>query len=302
MKNNEPKMKKKLFDEFSPIHKQEWFAQAAKDLKDENIAGALMTNTFEGVSIPAFFNHEDRGKANWLQSFESRFQYPSPNMGGGARSWSNLVSVNGEDGKKANQEIKKVLEYGADGVILELSGKEDLSDWLDGVYPGGVSIWLKAKEAPVAVMRQFFRWSDQLGVPQNKVVGGLIWDPFVSAFEKAKTKKAVERELMGIHEASIPYPHFKGLTLNFGVSDWRKCCPGIGLWLGRVSGDGGYSDPKGFFCGINLSKYSDPILGGWRFFYGNGQTEGHAVFFNWHSSIKPAINLRIFTCLLPPVL
>src|SRR5690606_3777962 len=119
-------MTDKDFTQFPPVNKQEWVNQAINDLKGEDFDQKLVTNTLEGFPILPFYTAEDTEAIDWVKSYENQF-HPSAEIPGiPPRIWNNAVEVSGTDESAFNKEIKFVLINGAEGLILELSGNEDL--------------------------------------------------------------------------------------------------------------------------------------------------------------------------------
>src|SRR5690606_33006472 len=104
--------------------------------------------------------------------------------GESARHWVNAVEVGGMDEAAINSEIKLVLENGADGLILPLSGALDLDKVFDGVLLPYIAIWIKPSEEIIPVLENFAAWLGQQPLDAADVQGGIIWDGLGAGFDQ----------------------------------------------------------------------------------------------------------------------
>src|SRR5680860_1705361 len=109
-------MKDKIFQDFSSVNKQNWENRAIRDLKGEGFE-RLITKPMEGFPIFPFYTAEDAESTKWVKNYENQVNPPSRIPGNPPRIWINAVEIEGENEAASNEEIKLVLENGADGLI-----------------------------------------------------------------------------------------------------------------------------------------------------------------------------------------
>jgi methylmalonyl-CoA mutase len=210
-------MTDKLFEEFSPVTKQEWIEQATQDLKGQDFTKKLITSAIEGFSVFPFYTSEDLNNTSWLKPYQNQVQQPSELPGFSPRLWFNAVSIQTADVKQAAEEIKFVLDNGADALVLEIDGELDFHQLLKDVLPQYIQIWLKPSgNAPEAV-KSFLEWFTHKGLRPNDLSGGVLWSSYNRAFHNQADKKELDREVLAIHELTKAFPKFKGICLDSAV-------------------------------------------------------------------------------------
>lgn len=197
---------------FTPVDKQAWIDQAKKDLKGEDFEKGLITPTKEGFPLFPFYTAEDSQALGWVKSYENQVHPPSINPGLPPRVWANVVEISGGDEKMVNREIRFVLDNGADGLIMEISGKEDLDVIFNGVLPEYIQLWIKPVSAPGKCLKAFFEWVSSQAVDNDRINGGLLWDSFTLDHQD-KLEDQLEEILM-VHELSKPFPGFKSICVD----------------------------------------------------------------------------------------
>ncbi|MEX2594744.1 MAG: methylmalonyl-CoA mutase family protein [Anditalea sp.] len=207
-------MKDKKFQDFSPVDKQTWIDQAIKDLKGEDFEQRLITKSMEDFSIFPFYTAEDAEAINWVKEYENQVNPPSGIPGMPPRIWANAVKVGGESEEASHEEIRFVLESGADGLIVELSGKEDLDEVFKDVLLQYIQIWIKPVGDPSKGLLAFFEWVDRQSIDHPHLNGGVLWDGLVQGFDQPIQLKEQLDKVLFLHELSKPYPHFKSICLD----------------------------------------------------------------------------------------
>src|SRR5690554_5371815 len=155
-------MKRKIFQNFPPASKEDWVNQAKKDLKVADVETQLMSVASEGFPILPFYTAEDTTKTKWVKAFYNQVNPPQDTQGLPVRHWVNAVEVNGATEAALNLEIQLVLNNGADGLILPLSGVLDWNKVLSGVVLPSVSIWVQPLgNDPLPILEAFSSWLDQ---------------------------------------------------------------------------------------------------------------------------------------------
>lgn len=210
-------MNNRKYPAFSPVDKQTWINQAKKEIKGGDYENLLITKAIEGFRIYPFYTAEDTKETSWVKHYENQVNPPSTLPGEPPRIWTNVVGINEKNVKSANEEIKSVLNNGADGLILFLSEKDDLDQILKDVLPQFIQIWIKPIGNPAACLALFFAWAKQNAIHHSQLNGGLIWDGMALGFEEPINPKDTMDAILKVHELSKPYPHFKSLCLDSSV-------------------------------------------------------------------------------------
>ncbi len=207
-------MKDKLFRDFSPISKNEWIGQIEQDLKGKDFENTVVSKILEGIQVAPFYNVEDAENTRWLKPYQNKIN-PKPEIPGiPPRNWSNVAEINVRDEKKSSKEILDVLQNGANGLLLNLEGKEDLDILLEGVHPQFIHIFLKSRENSLETLRSFFKWINKNGFKKNDINGGLLWNGYSRVLEGTGDHSGIIKEAGEFLDLAVEYPHFKVLTID----------------------------------------------------------------------------------------
>ncbi|WP_026969266.1 methylmalonyl-CoA mutase family protein [Algoriphagus terrigena] len=197
-----------LFSEFPQSTKESWSHQAIRDLKGKDFDQSLKSHLWERVELDPIYTRED---LNGEVPVQHRFHKESEIPGLPPRQWANVVSIFPGD---SAEQILDVLENGAEGLVLHLSGFEDLIGMLKGVKPEYIPIFIQPIGNPIAAMNAFSTWVEDQNTPADQITGGLLWTPSDLVFDQgAEYGLAVEifQELLELAE---PFPNFKSFTLK----------------------------------------------------------------------------------------
>ncbi len=161
------------FYNFPPSSQSDWIDQVKKDLKGKDFDDTLTSMLWDKIKIQPFYTSEDlEGPAA-----EYKFHPDSKIPGMSPRIWNNLISILPENEKTANEEILYVLQNGADGLILQLDGSENLNQLLKAVHTEFISTCF----LPIGETEQFFHsiqeWIKSLHIKPSMLGGGILWSP-----------------------------------------------------------------------------------------------------------------------------
>ncbi|WP_143961914.1 methylmalonyl-CoA mutase family protein [Litoribacter populi] len=204
----------KLFEEFSPVSKQEWIEQATKDLKGEDFEKKLITRAIEGFSVFPFYTQDDLGGVEWLKAYQNKLNTPSEIPGMSPRIWGNVASIDTTDVTKANNEIKAVLENGADALVLEINSEVDFKALLKDVLPQYIQIWLKLSRLDSAIIKAFIDWFESKGLRSAELSGGVIANDFEQIVSLKGGKEAYFSSVGESFKLTLSYPNFKGICID----------------------------------------------------------------------------------------
>ena len=207
-------MKNKLLDDFKHTSKEEWIAQAVKDLKGKAFDDTLVKHTLEGIKIQPFYTVEDLPHDSGLSEFHHRLN-PKPSVPGIApRVWSNVVRIASIDEKAGNEILLDSLQNGADAIVLELDGNEDLSVLLKDLQPAYINLFLEPTDDPIPVFSKFKDWLSAENHDFSDINGGIIWDGAVQYLTKGRDRKNITQTCKILLSMGQELPNFRTLTLQ----------------------------------------------------------------------------------------
>ena len=210
-------MKRKIFQNFSSADKQAWEDQAKKDLKGGDFEKQLVSTAAEGFAVYPYYAAEDTVDTQWIKAYDNRINPVSDIPGGSARHWVNAVEVVAKDEAALNQEIRLVLENGADGLILSLSKDLDLDKVFNGVLLPYISIWIKPTGEIIPIVEAFADWLGRKHFDIADLKGGIIWDGLRQGFDQSiQIEEQIDR-IAFIHQLFASYPQFKSICLDSSV-------------------------------------------------------------------------------------
>lgn len=201
-------MTKKLFNEFPSSNKEAWKSQVIRDLKGRDFDQSLKSLLWESIELEPFYTRED---LNGKFPVQHRFNKQSAVTDLPTRQWTNLVSVFSGD---SAQSTLHALENGAEGLVLHLSGFEDLTEMLAGIKPEHISILIQPIGNPILALTSFLTWVENQDVSGGQISGAMLWTPSDLVFDQdADFGLGVEifRELLELAES---FPNFKSFSLK----------------------------------------------------------------------------------------
>jgi len=207
-------MKTKNNHGFPPVDKQAWIDQAVKDLKGEDF-GRLITKVPEGFSLLPFYTAEDAASSQWVKYYENRINPPLPDRP--PRIWSNTVEITVAPESEMNREILSVLNNGADGIILGLTGKENLNIIFNTLSTGAAQVWLRPLGEPAAILRSFLGWFRNQSHDFSLLHGGILWDSLTEGFKRRIDLEQQLAQALALFELSLQFPHFKSICLDTAI-------------------------------------------------------------------------------------
>lgn len=202
-------MKNDFFD-FPAITKADWIDQVKKDLKGKDFDKMLKSHLWGRISLDPFYTREDLGDS---LPHQYSFHPDSDVPGESVRIWKNITSV--LPGDTAAQ-VLDALQNGSEGLILHLTGLEDLDQLLEGVLPQYIPIAIRPIGNPFTALKSFFDWVDRQSAPLDQIQGALLWAPSDLVFDHNEAFGLGLEVLEEIFEMTEPYPQFKAFALQAG--------------------------------------------------------------------------------------
>ncbi len=205
-------MTEEEFYNFPPVSKADWVDQIKKDLKGKDFESTLVSNLWNELKIQPFYTVEDRPSKSFQNSFHPASEIP----GMPPRIWSNLVSIYVEDEKTANLEILLALQNGAEGLVLFLTGNENLSEVLNDVLPQFIQLYFFPAGEKYLVFKSISDWVSSQQIQNDQLNGAILWSPFdalLSGEKDSESQFSIAAELLQNWKS---YPNFFPLSLDFG--------------------------------------------------------------------------------------
>lgn len=201
-----------LFADFPPITKEEWKAQVISELKGADFDKKLVWKTLEGFDLQPLYTKEDIKGLEYLKNYHSSVaKNPSPT--GEQRGWLNIEKVDLRVAEtQANQTAQKALNTGADGILVDITEKNqaDIKALMKGIHPECCAVFFKGLKPQCESLRQWL--SAQRDVPA--LMGGILFDP-ISLYAKSGNISSEDFDEVAKNiEFSAPIEKFFGLSVS----------------------------------------------------------------------------------------
>lgn len=211
----EVKSSENLFSEFPSVSKSQWKEKTLEDLKGADFDKKLVWRTLEGFDLQPYYSSEDLADLAYLRKFESSIM----NMEDGSqgpRYWVNREKILVHDAETANKTAIEALNSGADGLIFDLTGKEDVDIklLLNNILPLHCSVSFIATRNAAKLIKGYFTYESQNHIETSQLFGSLNYDPIRNLTIKGKMASDGFKVLKEIIEVTDGAEKFYGLTVN----------------------------------------------------------------------------------------
>jgi methylmalonyl-CoA mutase len=171
--------------------------------------------TLEGFDLQPYYSSEDLADLAYLQKFESSIM----NMEDGSqgpRYWVNREKILVRDAETANKAAIEALNSGADGLIFDLTGKEDIDikKLLNNILPLHCSVSFIADRDAAKLIKGYFTFESENHIETSQLFGSLNYDPIRNLTLKGHMAKDGFQVLKEIIEVTDVANRFYGLTIN----------------------------------------------------------------------------------------
>lgn len=232
-----PNMTQSLFESFSKTTKDEWIAQAIKDLKGKDFEQTLASKTSSGIPIQPFFTKEDHQGLEFIEAYRNLINPVSEIPGVGPRVWSNVHYVKVIDELEANKGILQALANGADGIRMELKGGENYHLLLRDVQLEYINIFIDPNGAPVTILSEFIGYLSEINFSFEKLQGALMWAGLVYALRFKNSLSELIDDAFQLLALTENYPNFKTIGIvgtyyhNAGADAIQELAYAFGSWI-----------------------------------------------------------------------
>ncbi len=211
----EVKSSENLFSEFPSVSKSQWKEQTLVDLKGADFDKKLVWRTLEGFNLQPYYSNEEIGALGYLKKFESS-TLNLEDATQGPRYWINREKIQVKDAESANKEAIEALNSGADGLIFDLTGKEDvdIKKLLNNILPLHCSVSFIADRNAAKLIKGYFTYESQNHIEISQLFGSLNFDPIRNLTLNGSMAKDAFNVLKEIVEITDVADRFYGLTVN----------------------------------------------------------------------------------------
>jgi methylmalonyl-CoA mutase len=211
----EVKSSVKLFSDFPETSKAQWKDVVIGDLKGADFDKKLVWKTLEGFDLQPYYTAEDLSDLDYLKKFEGctlNIQDGSQ----GPRYWVNREKIVVENALEANSLAIEALNSGADGLVFDLTGKEnvDIKLLLNNILPLHCSVSFIADRNAAKLIKGYFTYESENHIETSQLFGSLNYDPLRNLIVKGKMAEDGFKILKDIIEVTDPSDRFYGLTIN----------------------------------------------------------------------------------------
>jgi methylmalonyl-CoA mutase len=211
----EVKSSENLFSEFPGVSKSQWKEKTLLDLKGADFDKKLIWRTLEGFNLQPYYSKEDLNHLAYLKKFESSVLNKEDGHNG-PRFWINRESILVNDAESANKAAIEALNSGADGLIFDLTGKEDIDikKLLNNILPLHCSVSFIADRDAAKLIKGYFTFESENHIETSQLFGSLNYDPIRNLTLKGHMAKDGFQVLKEIIEVTDVANRFYGLTIN----------------------------------------------------------------------------------------
>jgi methylmalonyl-CoA mutase len=211
----EVKSSVKLFSDFPETSKAQWKDVVIGDLKGADFDKKLVWKTLEGFDLQPYYTADDLSGLDYLKKFEGctiNIQDGSQ----GPRYWVNREKIVVENALEANSLAIEALNSGADGLVFDLTGKEnvDIKLLLNNILPLHCSVSFIADRNAAKLIKGYFTYESENHIETSQLFGSLNYDPLRNLILKGKMAEDGFKILKEIIEVTDPSDRFYGFTVN----------------------------------------------------------------------------------------
>jgi len=180
--------KTSLFEQFSPVTREQWEKQAVKDLKGSDYS-KLIWKPYEGFEVKPFYLREDLNSLDCImKSLPGEFPFTRGKKRND-NNWEVCERITDADIKEANKNALKALEKGSDAIcfLCEMNDEniigvpvqnvEDMSELIRDIPLDKVPISFEPGIAGPEIISTFIAAAENTGYSRKDLRGKLFYDP-----------------------------------------------------------------------------------------------------------------------------
>ncbi|WP_044200481.1 methylmalonyl-CoA mutase family protein [Flammeovirga sp. OC4] len=205
-------MAEKLFSDFEPISKETWKEKVITDLKGADFDKKLVWKTENGMTIPPYFNSEDRENKSEILSELKNILPSNENEG---MDWKSFQRVVGKDNAEVNTNALYLLDRGVEGLVFDVDSIQDfdIEQALKGISIEMISIGFENVKHPRTLMRDYVGYLHIHGVSLDKVAGYINFDPIHDFTTTGAMDEEGFQRLSRLISYTAEMPNFKVISV-----------------------------------------------------------------------------------------
>ena len=190
----------KLFQDFTPVTKQQWIDKVTLDLKGEDF-NKLVWKNLNGLTFQPFYTIDD--KVDFLSG-----------TGENSQALINFRTIPVTNVEKANNEALLAIKEGMTGLVFDFKETVSLEQLFKGIDLNTIAVSLVVESETQAVVDGFFEYAEKNLTSKKNLKGYLDLGILTKYVTKGSLNSAALDAVVKFINKSSSYPNFKALTIS----------------------------------------------------------------------------------------
>ena len=190
----------KLFQDFTPVTKQQWIDKVTLDLKGEDF-NKLVWKNLNGLTFQPFYTIDD--KVDFLAG-----------TGENSQALINFRTIPVTNVEKANNEALLAIKEGMTGLVFDFKETVSLEQLFKGIDLNTIAVSLVVESETQAVVDGFFEYAEKNLTSKKNLKGYLDLGILTKYVTKGSLNSAALDAVVKFINKSSSYPNFRALTIS----------------------------------------------------------------------------------------
>jgi len=190
----------KLFQDFTPVTKQQWIDKVTLDLKGEDF-NKLVWKNLNGLTFQPFYTIDD--KVDFLAG-----------TGENSQALINFRTIPVTNVEKANNEALLAIKEGMTGLVFDFKETVSLEQLFKGIDLNTIAVSLVVESETQAVVDGFFEYAEKNLTSKKNLKGYLDLGILTKYVTKGSLNSAALDAIVKFINKSSSYPNFRVLTIS----------------------------------------------------------------------------------------
>lgn len=190
----------KLFQDFTPVTKQQWIDKVTLDLKGEDF-NKLVWKNLNGLTFQPFYTIDD--KVDFLAG-----------TGENSQALINFRTIPVTNVEKANNEALLAIKEGMTGLVFDFKETVSLEQLFKGIDLNTIAVSLVVESETQAVVDGFFEYAEKNLTSKKNLKGYLDLGILTKYVTKGSLNSAALDAVVKFINKSSSYPNFRVLTIS----------------------------------------------------------------------------------------
>ncbi|MCB0423922.1 MAG: hypothetical protein KDD13_04750 [Mangrovimonas sp.] len=190
----------KLFQDFTPVTKQQWIDKVTLDLKGEDF-NKLVWKNLNGLTFQPFYTIDD--KVDFLAG-----------TGENSQALINFRTIPVTNVEKANNEALLAIKEGMTGLVFDFKETVSLEQLFKGIDLNTIAVSLVVESETQAVVDGFFEFAEKNLTSKKNLKGYLDLGILTKYVTKGSLNSAALDAVVKFINKSSSYPNFRALTIS----------------------------------------------------------------------------------------